>query len=70
MGGDAGADAKAKTRATRSAIPSPTADALQRIGLFVGGSPVGTQTLKIQQAQLRELAAIRQGISRLNLEGY
>ena len=69
--GKAGAFAKylGITKENRAGFPTPTSDALQRIGLFVGGSPIGSQTLKIQQAQLRELSQIRQGINRINLEG-
>lgn len=56
------------SKENRPGFATPTSDALQRIGLFVGGSPIGSQTLKIQQAQLRELSQIRQGINRINFE--
>ena len=52
----------------RASIKPPTADAMQRIGLFVGGAPVSSQTLKVHQAQLAVLTQINTGVRQLNAQ--
>jgi hypothetical protein len=45
-------------------IKPPTGDALQRIGLFVGGVPIGMDNSKVQRDQLRALQRIESNTRR------
>lgn len=57
--GGGGSKPGAKTKLENlPGIKPPTGDALQRIGLFVGGTPIGMDNSKIQRAQLSALQRI------------